>query len=64
MLAAVQEGVDAANEKLARVEQIKKFTIVAGRLAARRRRADADDEAQAQADRREVRDEIDAMYAG
>jgi long-chain acyl-CoA synthetase len=27
---AVQEGVDAANEKLARVEQIKKFTIVAG----------------------------------
>ena len=53
--AAVQEGVDAANEHLARVEQIKKFTIVAGRLAARRRRADADDEAQAQADRREVR---------
>ena len=28
--AAVQEGVDAANAKLARVEQIKKFTIVAG----------------------------------
>jgi len=28
--AAVQEGVDAANEKLARVEQIKKFTIVKG----------------------------------
>ena len=28
--AAVQEGVDAANEKLARVEQIKKFTIVEG----------------------------------
>jgi long-chain acyl-CoA synthetase len=27
---AVQEGVDTANEKLARVEQIKKFTIVAG----------------------------------
>ena len=25
--AAVQEGVDAANAKLARVEQIKKFTI-------------------------------------
>ena len=53
--AAVQEGVDAANAQLARVEQIKKFTIVARRLAARRRRADADDEAQAQADRREVR---------
>ncbi len=30
MRAAVQEGVDAANEKLARVEQIKKFTIVEG----------------------------------
>jgi long-subunit acyl-CoA synthetase (AMP-forming) len=28
--AAVQEGVDAANAKLARVEQIKKFTIVEG----------------------------------
>jgi long-chain acyl-CoA synthetase len=28
--AAVQEGVDAANAKLARVEQIKKFTIVKG----------------------------------
>ena len=55
MRAAVQAGVDAANEHLARVEQIKKFTIVARRLAARRRRADADDEAQAQADRGEVR---------
>ena len=30
MVAAVQEGVDAANEHLARVEQIKKFTIVPG----------------------------------
>ena len=30
MRAAVQEGVDAANEQLARVEQIKRFTIVAG----------------------------------
>jgi long-subunit acyl-CoA synthetase (AMP-forming) len=28
--AAVQQGVDAANAKLARVEQIKKFTIVEG----------------------------------
>jgi len=28
--AAVQEGVDAANARMARVEQIKKFTIVAG----------------------------------
>jgi long-chain acyl-CoA synthetase len=30
VIAAVQEGVDAANEKLARVEGIKKFTIVPG----------------------------------
>jgi long-chain acyl-CoA synthetase len=30
MLAAVQAGVDEANAKLARVEQIKKFTIVEG----------------------------------
>ncbi len=30
MIAAVQAGVDAANERLARVEQIKKFTIVEG----------------------------------
>jgi long-subunit acyl-CoA synthetase (AMP-forming) len=29
-IAAVQEAVDAANEKLARVEQIKKFTVVPG----------------------------------
>jgi long-chain acyl-CoA synthetase len=28
--AAVQQGIDGANEKLARVEQIKKFTIVEG----------------------------------
>jgi long-chain acyl-CoA synthetase len=30
MRAAVQDGVDAANAKLARVEQVKKFTIVEG----------------------------------
>jgi long-subunit acyl-CoA synthetase (AMP-forming) len=30
VVAAVQKGVDAANEQLARVEQIKKFTIVRG----------------------------------
>ena len=52
---AVQAGVDEANEKLSRVEQIKKFKLLPDRLAARRRRADPDDEAQAQADRREVR---------
>ena len=30
MRAAVQAGVDAANAKLARVEQLKKFTLVEG----------------------------------
>jgi long-subunit acyl-CoA synthetase (AMP-forming) len=30
MIEAVQAGVDAANERLARVEQIKKFTVVKG----------------------------------
>ena len=30
MRAAVQEALDAANAKLARVEQIKRFEIVAG----------------------------------
>jgi long-subunit acyl-CoA synthetase (AMP-forming) len=30
MRAAVQQGVDAANAKLARVEQVKKFTVVEG----------------------------------
>jgi long-subunit acyl-CoA synthetase (AMP-forming) len=29
-IAAVQAGIDAANERLARVEQIKRFTIVRG----------------------------------
>ena len=33
--AAVAEGVEAANAKLAKVEQIKKFSIVERRLAAR-----------------------------
>ncbi len=30
VLVAVQEGVDRANQRLARVEQIKKFTILPG----------------------------------
>jgi long-subunit acyl-CoA synthetase (AMP-forming) len=62
--AAVQEGIDAANAKLARVEQIKKFTIVAGdwlpggdeltpTMKLKRKPIDAKYAA-----------EIDAMYAG
>ena len=30
MIAAIQTAIDAANEQLSRVEQIKKFTIVQG----------------------------------
>ena len=55
VLARVQAEVDAANAHLSRVEQIKRFRVLARRVAAGRRRAHADDEAQAQADRREVR---------
>jgi long-subunit acyl-CoA synthetase (AMP-forming) len=62
--AAVQEGVDAANAKLARVEQIKKFTIVEGdwlpggeeltpTMKLKRKPIDA-----------KYKDAIDAMYAG
>ena len=51
---AIQAAIDEANEKMARVEQIKKFKILPDRVGAGRRRADADDEAEAQADRREV----------
>ena len=35
LIAAIQAGVDAANEKMARVEQIKKFTVLPSRLGAR-----------------------------
>ena len=51
---AIQAAVDEANAKMARVEQIKKFTILPRAVGAGRRRAHADDEAEAQADRREV----------
>jgi long-chain acyl-CoA synthetase len=64
MRAAVQEGVDAANAKLARVEQIKKFTIIEGdwlpggdeltpTMKLKRKPID-----------RKYADVIDAMYAG
>ena len=58
----IAAGVEQANAKLSRVEQIKKFKLIEAEWPGRRR-ADADDEAQAQADRREVRQEIEALYA-
>ena len=53
--AAVAEAVEKANAQLSRVEQIKRYTVLDGRVDAGRRRAHADHEAQAQADRGEVR---------
>ena len=55
MVAAVQAGIDAANERLARVEQIKKFTIVRGDWLPGGDELTPDDQAQAQADRGQVR---------
>ena len=52
--AEVAAAVERANEKLSRVEQIKRHDAAA-RVDARRRGADADDEAEAQADPRQVR---------
>ena len=55
LLAAIQAGVDEANAKLVARRADQEVHGAADRLGARRRRADADDEAEAQADRREVR---------
>ena len=51
----VRARCGAANEQLARVEQIKRYRLLDDGLAAGRRRADAHDEAEAQADPPEVR---------
>ena len=55
VIAAVQEGVDEANEQAGARRADQEVQAPADRLAAGRRRADADDEAEAQADRRQVR---------
>ena len=52
---AIAEAVETANARLSKVEQIKRHTVLEQRVGARRRRAHADHEAQAQADRGEVR---------
>ena len=54
VIEAVGQGVEEGNQKMARVEQVKKFTAPARGVGAGRRRADADDEAEAQADLRQV----------
>ena len=64
VLAEVERGVAAANEQLARVEQIKRFKVLAEEWEPGRRGADAHDEAEAQADpRRSTPTEIEALYS-
>ena len=55
VVAEVQRAVDTANERLARVEQIKRFHLVRGDWLPGGDELTPDDEAQAPADRREVR---------
>ena len=52
----IEAAIERANEKLARVEQIKRFTILENEWLAGLRRADPDDEAQASAGGGEVRE--------
>ena len=47
ILGVVGQAVDKANERLSRPEQVKKWTLLPGRVDGRVRRADPDAEAQA-----------------
>ena len=62
-VAAVQEAVDKGNAELARVEQIKKFTIVARRLAPGGDELTPTMKLSASRSRRSTTAEIEAMYA-
>ena len=55
--ASIEAHVDKINEKFARVEQVKKIEILPARPLPGGRRADADDEGEAQRRRRQVRRE-------
>ena len=55
MLAKISAGVAAGNEKLSRVEQIKRFRVLPTLVGAGRRRDHLDDETQTAADRGQVR---------
>jgi long-subunit acyl-CoA synthetase (AMP-forming) len=61
---AVQEGVDAANEKLARVEQIKKFTLVPGDWAPGGEELTPTMKLKRRPIAEKYSDEIEAMYSG
>ena len=62
--AAVQDGVDAANRELARVEQIKKFTIVAGDWAPGGDELTPTMKLKRRPIAEKYAEEIEAMYAG
>jgi long-subunit acyl-CoA synthetase (AMP-forming) len=64
MRAAIQAGVDAANAKLSRVEQIKKFTIVPGDWAPGGDELTPTMKLKRRPIAEKYADTIDAMYAG
>ena len=64
MRAAVQKGVDAANAQLARVEQIKRFTIVPGDWAPGGDELTPTMKLKRRPIAEKYADEIEAMYAG
>ena len=55
LIAEVQRGLDVANQDLARVEQVKRFAVLPADWEPGGDELTPDDEAEAQADRREVR---------
>ena len=64
MRAAVQAGIDAANEKLSRVEQIKKFTILRGDWAPGADELTPTMKLKRKPIAEKYSDDIEAMYAG
>ena len=64
MRAAIQAGVDAANAQLARVEQIKKFTIIPGDWAPGGDELTPTMKLKRRPIAEKYADEIEAMYTG
>ncbi len=64
MIEAVQAGIDEANRRLARVEQIKKFTIVPGDWAPGGEELTPTMKLKRTPIAAKYRAEIEAMYAG
>ena len=62
--AHLQREIDGVNQRLARVQTVKRFAILPDRAVDRRRRAHADDEAQAKGDLAEVRRGDREVYSG